>query len=421
MKENIKSVVVLTAICLVVAVLLAYTNSITAPIIEANKAAKASGSLLEVMPEATGFENITETLANLPATVKEVHKETSGLGHVMILGTTTQFSSDEMGITVAIGADGKISNVLLTGYYESKDFGADYPATYIGQDSALGGVDTVAGTTFSSTAFKDAITDAFNVLIENNLVAAGQKSEEQLIAEAMPLALPGCVNSLGNPVTVPVEGFAAPITQAFKAKNDAGYIYIVSTDAGSVVVGVNAFGVAKAIDLEGNDVTATATDAVAAAVAANPAISVTNLEANTTTVAGSFEEGAVITAVEGLATESNVVAAFTVTVGEETQYAVITKPLGYGDESMKMMVIFNANGEVVIYKTLTEMIIHGEYYSEHQLTDESAYRAQFVGLTEATYSDDMTLVAGATMTANAVASNFRSAFEAFNLIKEVVA
>ena len=88
---------------------------------------------------------------------------------------------------------------------------------------------------------------------------------------------------------------------------------------------------------------------------------------------------------------------------------------------MKMMVIFNANGEVVIYKTLTEMIIHGEYYSEHQLTDESAYRAQFVGLTEATYSDDMTLVAGATMTAKAVASNFRSAFEAFNLIKEVVA
>ena len=421
MKENIKSVVVLTAICLVVAVLLAYTNSITAPIIEANKAAKASGSLLEVMPEATGFENITANLGELPATVKEVHAETSGLGHVMILGTTTQFSSDEMGITVAIGADGKISNVLLTGYYESKDFGADYPATYIGQDSALGGVDTVAGTTFSSTAFKDAITDAFNVLIENNLVAAGQKSEEQLIAEAMPLALPGCVNSLGNPVTVPVEGFAAPITQAFKAKNDTGYIYIVSTDAGSVVVGVNAFGVAKAIDLEGNDVTATATDAVAAAVAANPAISVTNLEANTTTVAGSFEEGAVITAVEGLATESNVVAAFTVTVGEETQYAVITKPLGYGDESMKMMVIFNANGEVVIYKTLTEMIIHGEYYSEHQLTDESAYRAQFVGLTEATYSDDMTLVAGATMTANAVASNFRSAFEAFNLIKEVVA
>ena len=421
MKENIKSVVVLTAICLVVAVLLAYTNSITAPIIEANKAAKASGSLLEVMPEAAGFENITETLGELPATVKEVHKETSGLGHVMILGTTTQFSSDEMGITVAIGADGKISNVLLTGYYESKDFGADYPATYIGQDSALGGVDTVAGTTFSSTAFKDAITDAFNVLISNNLVAAGQKSEEQLIAETMPLVLPGCVNSLGNPITVPVEGVAAPITQAFKAKNNCGYIYVVSTDAGTVVVGVNAFGVAKALDLEGNDVTATATDAVAAAVAAAPATATENLEANTTTVTSFFEEGAVVTPVEGLNVFSDVQAAFTVTVGEETMYAVITGPLAYADETMKMMVVFNANGEVVDYKVFTELILHGEYYANHELTDEAEYKAQFIGLTEGTYSDDMTLVAGATMTANAVASNFRSAFEAFNLIKEVVA
>ena len=62
-----------------------------------------------------------------------------------------------------------------------------------------------------------------------------------------------------------------------------------------------------------------------------------------------------------------------------------------------------------------------EYYSEHALTDAIAYISQFYGLTEATYSDDMTLVAGATMTANAVASNFRSAFAAFNLIKEVVA
>ena len=417
MKENIKSVVVLTAICLVVAVLLAYTNSVTAPIIEANKAAKASGSLLEVMPEAAGFENITDTLGELPATVKEVHAETSGLGHVMILGTTTQFSSDEMGITIAIGADGKISNILLTGYYESKDFGADYPATYIGQDSALGGVDTVAGTTFSSSAFKNAVADAFSVLVNNNLVAAGQKSEEQLIAEAMPLALPGAFNSLGNPITSAVEGFAAPITQAYKASNNCGYIYVVSTDAGSVVVGVNAFGVAKAIDLEGNDVTATATDAVAAA----PALATENLEGYTATVASAFEEGAVITPVEGLNVFSDVMAAFTVTVGEETYYAVITGPLAYADETMKMMVVLNANGEVVTYKTYTELILHGEYYANHELTDSAAYRDQFLGLTEATYSDDMTLVAGATMTANAVASNFRSAFEAFNLIKEVVA
>ena len=422
MKENIKSVVVLTAICLVVAVLLAVTNYVTEPIIAANKAAKASGSLLQVMPEATGFENITDTLGELPATVKEVHKETSGLGHVMILGTTTQFSSDEMGITVAIGADGKISNILLTGYYESKDFGADYPATYIGQDSALGGVDTVAGTTFSSSAFKNAVADAFTVLVENNLVAAGEKSEEQLIAEVMPLALPGAFNSLGKHITTPVEGLSAPIVEAYKANNNCGYLYVVESGEGKVVVGVNAFGVAQAFDLEGNDVTATATDAVAAAVAAAPALATANLEANTTAITALVEEGSVVTPVEGLNIFTDVMAAFTVTTpAEETLYAVITGPIAYADETMKMAVIFNANGDVALYKAYTELILHGEYYAAHELTDASAYLSQFYGLTEATYSDDMTLVAGATMTANAVASNFRSAFAAFNLIKEVVA
>ena len=104
MKENIKSVVVLTAICLVVAVLLAYTNSITAPIIEANQAAKASGSLLEVMPEAAGFEDITATLA-LPETVNGVHKETSGLGYVMTLTATSDYSGgNPMAFTIAIDA-----------------------------------------------------------------------------------------------------------------------------------------------------------------------------------------------------------------------------------------------------------------------------------------------------------------------------
>ena len=421
MKENIKSVVVLTAICLVVAVLLAFTNSITAPIIAENQAAAANESLMIVMPEAKGFEELTETLT-LPKTVTGVYKETSGLGFVMTLNATSDYSGgNPMTFTIAIDATGSISAVELTGYYESKDFGPDYPQSYVGQNSTLADVTMVAGCTYSSVAFKNTIVDAFNVLIENNLVAEAQKSDEQLISETLPLALPGCVNGTNTPVVDAIEGVSEPITQAYKAKNGCGYIYVVSTDAGYVVIGVNAFGTAQAFDLEGNDVTATATDAIAVAVAAAPAAATEKLEANTATVANAVAEGAEITAVENLGGFNDVIGAFTVTTGEETLYAVITAPLGYADEAMKMLTIFNANGEVVIYKTLTELILHGEYYSAHQLTDEAAYRAQFTGITESTYSDDMTLAAGATMTANAVASNFHSAFEAFNLIKEVVA
>ena len=153
MKENIKSVFVLTAICLVVAALLAVTNFYTAPIIKANKAAAATGSLAEVIPGAAGFEEV-ELPADAPATVKNLYKETSGLGYVMLLETSSNYSASPMAITVGFGADSKISGILLTNYQESKDFGADYPATYVGQDSALGGVDTVAGVPYYFKAFK---------------------------------------------------------------------------------------------------------------------------------------------------------------------------------------------------------------------------------------------------------------------------
>lgn len=419
MKENIKSVVVLTAICLVVAVLLAYTNSITAPIIAENKAASANESLLVVMPEAGNFEEIT--FENTPATVKNIYKETNGLGYVMILGTTSQFSSDEMAITVGFGADGKICGVTLTGYYESKDFGADYPSTYVGQDSALGDVTLVAGCTYSSTAFRDAITDAFTVLIENGLVAEGQKSEEQLIAEAMPLALPGCTDALGNCLVTEIDA-AAPAVQAFKANNACGYIFVAEGGSqGTVVVGINAFGVGKVINLDGADVTAECEGTVADLAAAYPALATENLEANLKTATNALEEGAVITPVENLGTFNNTIAAFTAETSTGIQYVVISQPYGFGNHGMKMLHVFAEDGSVVLFKSLGELILEGEYYSAHSLTDASAYVAQFVGATESTWSDDATLVAGATITANAVSSSFHSAFEAFNLIKEVVA
>lgn len=424
MKENIKSVVVLTAICLVVAVLLAYTNSITAPIIEANKAAKASGSLLEVMPEASGFENITDTLANLPATVKEVHRETSGLGHVMILGTTSQFSSGEMGITVAIGADGKISNVLLTGYYESKDFGADYPSTYIGQDSALGGVDTVAGTTFSSTAFKNAITDAFNVLIENNLVAAGEKSEEQLIGEVMPLALPGCTNSLGECIVEPIDSPNASVTQAFKAKNGTGYIYVmVGGSYGTVVVGVNAFGVATVYSLDGVDVTAECEGLAADAASANPVLTEATNESGIAAATAAYDEGAVANVTPVSVTEfKTITGAFKVELTDGTvEYVFISQPVAYGNEAMKMLVRVTENGEVAAYKFISEIILHSEYYSDYTLDTES-YVASLIGLTsDSAANDDIFLISGATMTSEAVKSSIRDSLSAVGALKEVVA
>lgn len=163
-KNEIKPVLVLTVICLVSALLLAVVNSFTKPVIEAAATERQQASLSAAMADNAGF-----TKADLPAgaapTVTEVYRENGGKGYVFLLTTKSQYTgSEKMGITVGIGTDGKVSGVVLTSYSESKDFGKkEYPGTYVGKDaSGVAAVDTVAGVTFSSTAFKNAIRDAFD-------------------------------------------------------------------------------------------------------------------------------------------------------------------------------------------------------------------------------------------------------------------
>ncbi len=76
-------------------------------------------------------------------------------------------------ISVGIGTDGVIKGIVITAYTESKDIGADYPQKFVGKDSSLEGIDTVAGVTYSSRAFIDAIKDAFN-----GLTAVGAEIKE---------------------------------------------------------------------------------------------------------------------------------------------------------------------------------------------------------------------------------------------------
>ena len=77
-KEYLMPVIVLTVICLVITATLAYTNGATAPIIERNAVAQANLTRTELIPEAAGFEEITD--AQRPEGVEDAYRETSGLG-----------------------------------------------------------------------------------------------------------------------------------------------------------------------------------------------------------------------------------------------------------------------------------------------------------------------------------------------------
>ena len=70
MKSQIKTVVSLTVICAVVAVLLAVTNYITAPIIKKNEAAQVNGALSVVLPSGEGFEAVDISKYELPETTR---------------------------------------------------------------------------------------------------------------------------------------------------------------------------------------------------------------------------------------------------------------------------------------------------------------------------------------------------------------
>lgn len=161
MNVNVKSVVVLTAICLIVAVLLSVTNFYTAPVIEDNKQKAIQESLAVVMPDSPGFTSVDLSLGNFPKTVTGVYTSNDGKGYAVTCETKSQYSSGNMAVTVGINFDGTIGGISLTGYYESKDFGSDYPDTYIGSSiDTVSDVDIVSGVTYSSNAFKGAVSDA---------------------------------------------------------------------------------------------------------------------------------------------------------------------------------------------------------------------------------------------------------------------
>ena len=75
MKKSVTSTLTLVCICAVIAVMLAITNAVTAPIIEQNNNAAANEALLEVMPSGKNFTEIDISAYTLPQTVTKAYSE----------------------------------------------------------------------------------------------------------------------------------------------------------------------------------------------------------------------------------------------------------------------------------------------------------------------------------------------------------
>ena len=419
------SALVLVLIFAVFALVLFGINIFAAPLIEANGSAQQFAPLYSVMPEAKGFELIYDAndsaasaLVDVPETVQAIYSETSGLGYAIRLSTTQGYTKEPIELTIAIDAEGKISGTELTAYPDTKDFGADYPGSFIGQDSALGDVGLVAGVTYSSSAFKNAVSDGFAALIGNGLVGAGVKSDAQILTELSVQVFTGLANRDGvAQVEEPeiAEGQFTFIQKIMKALNGSGFAFVAKDGESSYLLIANVSGTVRVYDIEGKDITETANAAMVEEASSYAAANtVSTADAEQKKLRTMVSEGAELTALSLGDAFNSVTGAYRIADGETTLYGFCARPYAYSNQPIAVYFVLDENGAIVSMAS-DEIILFGEYFTSYEL-DESQYKEGFAGLTADSFTGEQALISGATASTNAMTVATEDVFAAFQAI-----
>ena len=225
MKKSVQSTLVLVAICAVMAILLAVTNAITAPIIKQNQDAAANEALLVVMPGGEGFEKMDISSYTLPSTVTEVYKEANG-GYVVTL-TTTGYGSGFV-IMCGVSADGTVTGAVCLASTETLGFEKTFGESFTGKDAAgVDAVDTISGATKTTTAYKNAVKDALNAAVILGGGSVDLRTEEEILNDNLSAALPAAEGKFTKLfIAEVIEGIDAVYT----ADNGKGYVFVIGEE-----------------------------------------------------------------------------------------------------------------------------------------------------------------------------------------------
>ena len=225
MKKSVQSTLVLVAICAVMAVLLAVTNAITAPIIQKNQEAAANEALLVVMPNGEGFEKMDISAYELPATVTEVYKEANG-GYVVTL-TTAGYGSGFV-IMCGVSADGTVTGAVCLASTETLGYEKTFGESFTGKDAAgVDAVDTISGATKTTSAYKNAVKDALNTAIILGGGSVDLRDPAQILNDNLSAALPAGEGKFTKLfIAEVIEGIDAVYT----ADNGKGYVFVIGEE-----------------------------------------------------------------------------------------------------------------------------------------------------------------------------------------------
>lgn len=149
-KEYIAPTLVLVLICLVITFALAYVNSITAPIIEANGVKNANAARAELLPAADSFEEYTGELAVVSPDNVYVTECYVADGIGMVVTVESKSFGGILTEMIGIDAEGTITGVKITSHADTQGLGTkafkdDYLNTnYVGK-AELGNADNIKG------------------------------------------------------------------------------------------------------------------------------------------------------------------------------------------------------------------------------------------------------------------------------------
>ena len=382
MKKHIISVVTLVAIVGVMTLLLACTNAVTAPIIEKNAGAAANAALLEVMPEGENFEAVDLSGYELPATVTEVHKETTGKGYVVKL-TTKGYGADFV-IMCGVSADGTVTGAVCLSSNETLGKEKEYGANFTGKDAAaVEATDTISGATMTTAAYKGAVQDALNTAIILGGGSVDIRTPEQILADNLNAALP---EGEGDFYKVFIMAEVEGVDAVYAAKNHKGYVCIATAEE----IGEDFTGEFIGIDADGNIVSAGSTKNTAAAVDA-----VAKIKA----VDSTHDEEVDLTAYPDI--HQNVTEISKINNGN---YILTVNAAGYGikggnewhpasGEYIVVKLCVTPEGKILACKTMSQAETEnlGDGCAKEEFTN------QFAGKTDATLSE-VEAISGATIT-----------------------
>ena len=405
--KSVKSIILPIIVVILAFVILFLVNLWTYPLIVESRMQGEVGPAMDVMPNAKGFEELK--LDNIPSTVETVYKETSGQGFVVKVSTKAGFTKEAIVFYVAIDGENKVQKINVTEYPETRDVGDGYVDTFIGSDSTLSTVDLVAGVTYSSSAIKNGVADAFKALSDNGLIVAAKKEPKQLYEELMPVVFGTAVNPAGMMAQEEFTSSVSGVVKAQKALNEGAVAYWYCEGDNNYAVVTNGK-IAKVYDLEGNEVSSFSSSVLSSLMEEAK----TMVKDNSSSDIKRFKKyvaNSTVTEID-VPLFNNVTTAFQCVNENGTYYGFGVRSYAFENTPLTMYISIDDNGAIYSFNC-SSLYVEPEYFTH---SEPDNYTEGLVGVTES-WSGDEALITGATLTSEAVRDAINDVFESFKAIK----